>query len=255
MIKIINMRSFAFLLLCSLPLFLFSQVSIEKTFPSKKGNLRFSKETFKMQYIKTTEIRKDSVQIYNAGKKNIDLKVDLVSNYIKLKVYPEQLKPGERGYFVVSYNAQIKGDYGNSFEGVAIHTNDELEPEKSFFIMAYIEEDFSGLSKEDRANAPKIKFSREGFDFGKVKKGTKVDCSFEFSNEGKRDLVIRKTKASCGCTATTPEKTILKPGEKSKINISIDTSALHGDQLKSVFVYCNDPTYSSVTLTLTGIVE
>lgn len=249
------MQRTALLILVCLPLFLFSQENIEKQFPYKKGNLRFSRESIKMNYVKSTETRKDSLEIYNAGNKAIDMTVKQMTNYLKLDVSPARLEPGKKGVFVLSYNAQAKGDYGNSYEGVTIYTNDSIEPDKYFFVMAYVEEDFSGLSKEDRDNAPKIKFDREGYDFGKVKNGVKINYSFEFTNMGKRDLIIRKTKASCGCTATDPEKTVLKPGERSKINVSIDTSSLHGEQSKSVFVFCNDPIYSAVTLQLTGIVE
>jgi len=249
------MRKITLLLLLILPMFLFSQGNIEKQFPCKKGNLRFSKESVKMNYVKSTETRRDSMLIYNAGKKAVDLSVRQNSNYLLTRVQPARLEPGEKGLLIMDFNASLKGDYGNSYEGVTINTTDSLEPDKYFFVMAYIEEDFSKLSKEERANAPKIKFDREGYDFGKVKNGTKVNCSFEFTNEGKQDLIIRKTKASCGCTATDPEKTLLKPGERSKINVTIDTSSLHGEQSKSVFVFCNDPGYSAVTLQLTGTVE
>ena len=121
--------------------------------------------------------------------------------------------------------------------------------------MAFIEEDFSKLSADEKANAPVMKFEREGFDFGRVKKGEKIVTDFVFENRGGRELKIRKIKASCGCTATEPEKDVILPGEKSKIKITIDTSSLQGEQSKSVFVFSNDPQSSSVTLTLTGFVE
>jgi hypothetical protein len=174
---------------------------------------------------------------------------------MKFDLRPSKLAPGETGYFVLLFDAGKKGDYGNSYEGVTLSTNDVIEPDKYFFLAAFIEEDFSGLSAEERANAPVLRFDREGFDFGKVKKGEKIVTEFIFTNEGKRDLILRKIKSSCGCTTTEPEKNVIGPGEKSKIKVVIDTSELGGEQNKSVFVFCNDPAASSITLSLTGLVD
>jgi hypothetical protein len=249
------MRRLSLFLLFCLPMMLFSQESIEKRFPVKKGNLRFSKENFKLNRVNTGEIRRDSVAIYNAGKQAIDLAVNMKSSYMQFVIRPARLEAGKSGYFTLLFDAGQKGDFGNSYEGITLSTSDPVDPEKYFFLMAFIEEDFSGLSAEERANAPVMKFEREGFDFGKVKKGEKIITEFAFTNAGKRDLIIRKIKASCGCTTTEPEKSTIRPGEKSKIKVTIDTSTLGGEQNKSVFVFCNDPAYSSITLSLTGLVE
>jgi hypothetical protein len=232
-----------------------NKTETETKFPSKKGNLWLSKDNVKLNYLKNTEIRTDTIRVYNAWDKNMSLNFSLTKNYLECTASPGSLKPGQEGLIIVKYNATMKNDWGYVYENFNIVTNDTLEPSKSIFVMVYIEEDFSGLTKEDRDVAPKIAFEKEQFTFPKTKTGEKIKYSFKFKNEGKSDLIIRKTKASCGCTATEPEKSVLKPGESSSINIIFDTKNMTGHQHKTVYVYNNDPRYSTVALHIEGEVE
>ncbi|MDP3435457.1 MAG: DUF1573 domain-containing protein, partial [Bacteroidota bacterium] len=61
-----------------------------------------------------------------------------------------------------------------------------------------LEEDFSKMTPAELATAPVVKYDSESFDFGDIKPGTKVEHRFNLKNEGKRDLLIRDVKSSCG---------------------------------------------------------
>ena len=64
-----------------------------------------------------------------------------------------------------------------------------------------------------------VALSENSFDFGKIKKGDKVQHVYEITNTGKNPLIIDKVEVSCGCTtASKPEKPIL-PGKTDKIEI------------------------------------
>ncbi|MHC1707103.1 MAG: DUF1573 domain-containing protein [Bacteroidales bacterium] len=253
-----NIRFFSLFFVCSLISGLvFSQKltiskSDSKKYPFQKGSLIFDKDNIKMNYVKNTEIRKDTIRMKNVSGLNITLGLRTLPAYLSCNLHPDTLKPGMEGFIDISFNAAKKGDYGYCFENLNFITNDTSVPEKYFFVMAYIEEDFSGLTQEQRDNAPKIKFEEESIDFGRIKTGSKFDYTYKFTNIGKSDLIIRKTKATCGCTATQPEKSILKPGESSQILVKFDSSGLKGEQHKTVFVYCNDPRYSTVALHFKG---
>ncbi len=233
-----------------------SQVIVkDSAYPYSKGNLLFNKEHVKMNYVKNTEIRRDSLLFINNSSRPLTLSLKPTPAYMECSVSPPVLEPGMTGKIMIDFNAAKKDDFGYSYESVVLMTNDSIEPEKFFFVMVYIEEDFSGLTKEQRDNAPGISFKNEIYEYGTIRQGEKVDCYFEFSNKGKSDLIIRKTKASCGCTATEPEKVLLKPGESSKIHVVFDSTGLTGEQQKTVYVYSNDPRYSTVALQLKGIVK
>ncbi len=68
---------------------------------------------------------------------------------------------------------------------------------------------------------PKIVFASTEHNFGKVAPGAKQTCSFEFINDGSKDLVINKIHASCGCTTTTAAN----PGQASEIVVAYRTGS------------------------------
>ncbi len=72
------------------------------------------------------------------------------------------------------------------------------------------------------ANAQaKIKFEKLTHDFGTFVESENVQqCTFTFTNEGDKPLVINQAVASCGCTVPKYTKTPVKPGEKGTISVT-----------------------------------
>ncbi len=115
-------------------------------------------------------------------------------------------------------------------------------------VSAHLLEDFTHLSPEDMTNAPVASYNESSHDFGSVKEGNTVSHNFMLKNDGKRDLKIRKINAPCGCTASTPGKKTLKPGEETQIKVSFNTRGRSGRQHQTVTVITNDPANPSHTL-------
>ncbi len=100
--------------------------------------------------------------------------------------------------------------------------------------------------------APKIVFKNKYYDFGKIKKGSKITYNFEFVNEGKKDLVILKTISSCGCTAINSKASIIKQQESGSIGIVFSTAGRTGKQHKTVTIISNDPRNPEIILYISG---
>lgn len=88
---------------------------------------------------------------------------------------------------------------------------------------------------------PKISIEPEVFDFGKIVEGTVVNKEFTITNKGNDVLKIEKVRASCGCTAASPKKNELKPGESTTLDVSFNSANRSGKQKKHVYVFSNDP--------------
>ena len=144
--------------------------------------------------------------------------------HITCKSVPESLNPNQKGYILVTYNAAKRNDFGYVYDRLIIKTNDSLQPDKTISISANIVEDFSKMTPKQLKDAPKIQFENLVYDFGTINQGDKIEYDFVFSNTGKNDLIIRKTKGSCGCTVGTPEKSTLKSGETRTAWIDVPES-------------------------------
>jgi hypothetical protein len=94
-------------------------------------------------------------------------------------------------------------------------------------------------SSVDSASAPKFKFEKVVYDFGKITEGEKVSFDYEFTNVGKTPLIIKEAVATCGCTIPEPPKEPIAPGEKNKIKVVFSSAGKEGLQDKVITITAN----------------
>ena len=85
-----------------------------------------------------------------------------------------------------------------------------------------------------------------------MKQGEKKSTTFTLTNNGKSDLLIRRVRSSCGCTAVAPSKSVIAPGESAPINVTFDSRGKRGRQSKSITVITNDPKNPTTTLRISS---
>jgi hypothetical protein len=76
-------------------------------------------------------------------------------------------------------------------------------------------------------------------DFGSIKEGEVVSYDFEFTNTGKRPLIISSANGSCGCTVADFPREPLAPGKASVIKVQFSSAGKEGHQEKSVTLVNN----------------
>ena len=162
------------------------------------------------------------------------------------------MKPQEKGKIIFKVDApQIDkyGDIKDDIQVVAVTKSNKVNG--NIPVIATIEEDFSHLSKKDLENAPIIKFKDKQIDLGLIEKGKKINCEFKFSNEGKRDLIIRNIQWGKDYTIVDFDNEI-QPGNSGKIKIVFQTNSNPERYKKSITVISNDPKNPVTYLTITG---
>jgi uncharacterized cupredoxin-like copper-binding protein len=99
---------------------------------------------------------------------------------------------------------------------------------------------------------PKVSLQQIEYDFGDITQNDVVDHSFTLFNTGGDLLKIIEVTSSCGCTAASPDKKELNPGESTTINVTFNSRGRKGPQTKTVKVKTNDPDTPLLTLTIRG---
>ena len=228
--------------------------TIDEIYVTPVGDaLRFEKIHFALGRVFLGKTYTDTLKFLNKSAEPVKVKANTQGmNHIEVKVLPETVKPNQLGAIVLSYNPNQRNDWGFVVDRFTVSVNEKPINNSPLTITASIEEDFSNLTQKDLENAPKAEFSTLQYDFGTVKSGDPVQYGFTIKNTGKSDLIIRKIKASCGCTTATPAKTVLKPGESTVISASFRTAGYSGRQGKTITVITNDPRNSTLMLRLTG---
>jgi hypothetical protein len=97
---------------------------------------------------------------------------------------------------------------------------------------------------------PKLVLQQNEFDFGDIKQGDVVSHTFVISNNGGDLLKINNVQASCGCTAASPEKNELGPGESTNLTVKFNSAGRKGVQTKTVKIFSNDPVSPEKVLTI-----
>jgi hypothetical protein len=98
-----------------------------------------------------------------------------------------------------------------------------------------------GISAEKKIREPNIEFDHDEWNFGKINEGEKISHIFRVKNTGDANLIIKRIKASCKCTATEISSKVIKPGKKVKVKVSYDSEEYRGMVTRTVTVESNDP--------------
>ncbi|ANQ49362.1 DUF1573 domain-containing protein [Flammeovirga yaeyamensis] len=225
-------------------------------YPMEMGSLRFKTTHFVFNNIKNTEKDTLSTIIYNQTKNPIELYYDQVKLPKHMAFWGDKSTVAAEDTLVVylSYDASQKTDYGYIFEYFQLPTSDVKQPKKRINISAHIKEDFSSVA-DKKAEWPKATFDKKKHDFGEMKALDKASTMFTIKNDGKTKLLIRKVKASCGCTATKPNKTELAPGESTTLDVTFTAGNYNRSVTKSITVITNDPDHPENTLQISADVK
>ncbi|HPD95092.1 MAG: DUF1573 domain-containing protein [Bacteroidales bacterium] len=216
-------------------------------------NLRFEKNhiPFRRMFLGSTYT--DTLKFMNSSTETVKVAVNASGmDFLKINVVPESVKPKEFGNIIVTYIPDKRNDWGFLVDRFVLVVNGQPINNAPLSVSGSIEEDFSKLTQKELDSAPKISVDNAVYDFGDHPDNENVNHNFVIKNEGKSDLIIRKIKASCGCTTVTPDKEILKPGETTNIQASFRTSGYSGRQSKIITIITNDPKNSTLILRLTG---
>ena len=100
--------------------------------------------------------------------------------------------------------------------------------------------------------APALDAERMTFDFGEIFQGEKVTHTFAFTNSGDADLVIKRIKTSCGCTAALLSAKTIPPGAEGTIKATFDSGRFRGKVTKTIYFYSNLPGGQPQNFTITG---
>ena len=210
-------------------------------YPREIGPVRARSNHLVFPRIKNKEVLTDSLEIINDSEEPVNLSFRTPPSHLRVRVVPSMLRPHEKGNIIVTFDAGKIDTYGFVMNRIYLNVDGQSDYQNSIGVSATIEEDFSLLTPDELANAPVISFNAESHDFGNIKEGDQVEYTFMIKNEGKRDLILRNVKTSCGCTVVTPEKKVIGPGETVPLKVAFNSQGKRGRQNKAITVITNDP--------------
>ncbi|SMO66127.1 Protein of unknown function [Saccharicrinis carchari] len=229
--------------------------TLKDLYPRSVGPLRFKSTHISFTRIGPKESKSEEVDLVNTSDKPVSIDFERVPKHLAIQAQPKTLKPGEKGKITAIYDASAKNDWGFVYDQIFLKLDGEVNYKNRLSVNANIQEDFASWSKEEKDKAAKVSIDNKVFNFGEISQGEKATHTYSIVNEGKSNLIIRKVKASCGCTAIKPDKTVIAPGEKTAITAEFNSAGRTGRQNKSITVITNDPLQSNILLRIQGTVK
>lgn len=226
--------------------------TIEEDYPNVIGSLRAKTNHITFGSIKENQIKKDSTEIINNTDQPIQLSFKTPPPHLNAVIKPAKLAPKQKGYIVVTFDASKIKAFGFVMHRIYLNIDGQDDYKNSIAVSTTLEEDFSKLSAEDLKNAPVVTYDSESFDFGDIKTNQKVEHTFNLKNTGKKELIIRDVKSSCGCTAVSPSKNIIPAGESVPLKVVFDSTGKSGRQNKTITVITNDPKNPTTVLRISS---
>ena len=229
--------------------------SSEEEYPIAIGGIRVKYRTVSFETLLKENPVVQSFSVYNDTKEPISFNNNYKApDHIKLKFSPQSLPPHTVGVVHVTYDPNGVQKLGIRSDYIELKTDEWSNSVKRIMVIAFLEEYFPPMTSEQLAKAPRLIIANTFHDFGTIDPEKSITKSFVITNTGKEDLNIRQTSATCGCTASKPEKSNLKPGESSTIKVSFDPTGRSGEQEKVIFVFSNDPINPTQRITIKAII-
>ena len=226
--------------------------TVEEDYPNEIGPLRAKTNHIAFTSIKENQVKKDSTEIVNNSDQPVQLSFKTPPPHLTAIFKPAKLAPKQKGYLVVTFDASKIKAYGFVMHRIYLNIDGQDDYKNSIAVSTTLEEDFSKLSAADLNNSPAVSYDTESFDFGDIKPGAKVEHTFNLKNTGKKELIIRDVKSSCGCTAVSPSKNIVAANESVPLKVVFDSTGKSGRQNKTITVITNDPKNPTTVLRISS---
>lgn len=226
--------------------------TLAEQYPRQIGTLRVKSNYISFAKMKQGDVVTKELELVNDTDEPVDVGFRTVPKHLTAVAEPTTIPAKSRGKVIVTYDTKIANTFGFASHRIYLSLNGSNDYKSSIGVSATIEEDFSNLTPEQLANAPVASFEPKTHDFGDMKQGEKKEHTFSLTNTGKTDLLIRRVRSSCGCTAVAPSKKVIAPGETAPVKVTFDSRGKRGRQSKSITVITNDPKTPTTTLRISS---
>ncbi len=222
------------------------QKGIADWYPAKMGNLRMNSRNVYFGKVFHDAQSEKSLVLFNETSQAIEIDLEkslsTLPAHIEAHASTSTVNPKDSVKISFTFDATKQNDWGYVSNSFNLITNDSEMPSKRIYISSNVVENFGNIT--DATKVPRIRLDKVNHDFGKINQNTRNTASFTITNDGDAPLIIRKTKASCGCTASRPKKTNLAPGESTTIDVTYSSGTKKGKQRQNVTIISNDPASS-----------
>lgn len=229
-------------------------LSDKEMFPVVYGKaFAMTTDHFKCGNIEQRREKGDQATVANLSDKAVKISFASVSDGLSLEVAPNPIPA--HSHATLYYTVKARTDKWGSNAYSATPVIDGETATRPLVVNAFTVENFSSLTKDQKAKGSRPVFAESTFSFNHVKQGAKVTAKFTCVNKGASDLLFHKADADfAGAKASALPS--LAPGAEGSFTVSLDTQNLpKGEALVIITLTTNSPSRPIVNLFLAGWID
>lgn len=241
-----------------------TDATLDKQYPLQAGSLRISQRSIPFGQITKGTSKNLFLSAYNASTDTLLVHASGDKPHLHPALVPDTVPPARVTALTVHYISRHAPQWGLNVDTVTIACEPLKQPSATkpgtadVLVMAQVMEDFSGLTDEERHDAPVVSVDcGDSLDFGTLSAGQTVTRTFTVTNKGKSRLAIRRLWVPDGEGVTvTANRTEVKRNKSATVTVTVDTAQIEGDLLNvPLTLLCNDPDNPNQTIRLVGIID
>lgn len=239
------------------------KLTLSETYTVRFGQFAMKDNEIKLGNMSQNSQRSDEIRVANIGKTPITVTFSDVSEGLNISVSPNPIPPDSEAKLKYTVTADRKRWGMNHYFATPLINGKpadskhqgQFTPSGKIGVWAFTKEDFSGMTKEQRATAPQPVFKESTYSFGILKAGEKRDATFSLKNNGKS--TFRVYKADSDTKGVTFDRIPEIPaGKEASFKVHLDTSLLPSGTFDIVITLTtNAPDRPIINLFLAGAVK
>ncbi len=195
-----------------------------KTHPYVIGSIRLDRNEFDFPDAHHGEEPTLTFSVVNQSDRPYEPVLMHLPPYLKMEKKPNVILKGKRGTVKLTLDTRQLADLGLTQASVylARFAGDKVGEENEIPVSAILLPDFSGMTEQDRLNAPAIRLSETDIDLSdRLVKKNKASHDIVITNGGKAPLQISKLQVFNSSVGVNLKKTVLQPGKMTKLRVTI----------------------------------
>ena len=222
-----------------------------QTHPIQIGELRVDKMALEFPDVNMGDSPVIEIKVANLSQYAYEPTLMHLPPYLVTENKPRVLQPGKAGLIRVKLLSEKLPDMGMTQTSVYLSrfVGDKVSVENEIPVNAVLLPDFSNLTPDERARAPRIELSASELDMTQLPaKKSKVKIQIAVSNKGQDVLQINRLQVSHPSLGVSMKKRVLAPGEMVPLKVTINRRLLTKDarQRVSLLMITNDPAHPKV---------
>ena len=225
----------------------------EETHPYLIGHIRIDHNTIDFPDVKQGDKPEITLSVVNLSDSPYEPVLMHLPPYLTIEKTPNVLLKGKKGYLKLTLDTKQLVDFGLTQASVYLSrfAGDKVSEENEIPISVVLLPDFSEMSEQEKMNAPVIHLSETNIDFSsRLAKKSKASHLIVVTNKGKSPLAIRKLQVFNPAVGVKLKKTLLQPGEATKLEVSLSKRGIKIKRHLRILMITNDPTQPKVEINL-----